>query len=273
MQINDRTAVLDAGYVQLIDWMGAEESIIEAARMSTSGGFVSWEPYPDHPKGDLGLLTYLYREGHHTPFEMCDLLIEVRLPIFVAREWMRHRTLSYNELSARYTQMPNLHYVPPLERMVRQSDTNKQGSALEPLDPHIAGALQSGFRNEQEEIYDRYENSLELGLVREVARVNTPVSRYTQMRVKGNLRNWLHFLSLRMAPNAQQEIRVYANAVAEIVKQHWPRTYELFEEWDLHGKRLSRTQLEQQKMVQERLQDLEKHLYLVLPGWRGSVPF
>jgi thymidylate synthase ThyX len=76
-----------------------------------------------------------------------------------------------------------------------------------------------------------------------------------------------------MAPNAQQEIRVYANAVAEIVKQHWPRTYELFEEWDLHGKRLSRTQLEQQKMVQERLQDLEKHLYLVLPGWRGSVPF
>ena len=107
--------------------------------MSTSGGFVSWDPYPDHPKGDAGLLTYLYREGHHTPFEMCELLLEVQLPIFVMREFVRHRTLSFNELSARYTQMPNLHYVPPLDRMVQQSKTNKQGSALEPLDPLLAG--------------------------------------------------------------------------------------------------------------------------------------
>jgi thymidylate synthase (FAD) len=269
LQRTDRTAVLDAGYVQLIDRMGAEESIIEAARMSTSGGFVSWDPYPDHPKGDDGLLTYLYREGHHTPFEMCELLVEVQLPIFVAREWMRSRTLSYNELSARYAQMPNLHYVPPMDRMVQQSKGNKQGSALEPLDPLLADSLVTGFRDEQQDVYDRYERALESGLVREVARVNTPVARYTRMRVKGNLRNWLHFLGLRMAPNAQQEIRVYAEAVAKIVQHNWPRTYALFEEWDLKGERVSRTQLEQQKLVRERLKDLENHLDLVEPGWRG----
>ena len=267
------TQVLDAGYVNLINWMGTEESIIEAARMSTSGGFVSWDPYPDHPKGDDGLLTYLYREGHHTPFEMCELLLEVQLPIFVAREWMRHRTLSYNELSARYAQMPNLHYVPDAARMVQQSQTNKQGSALEPLDPLLADSLVTGFRDEQQDIYERYERALESGLVREVARVNTPVARYTRMRVKGNLRNWLHFLGLRMAPNAQHEIRVYAEAVAKIVQKYWPRTYALFEEWELKGARVSRTQLEQHREARERLQMVEKHLDLVEPGWRGMLPF
>ena len=273
MLLTEPLKVLDAGYVRYINSMGTEESIIEAARMSTSGGFVSWEPYPDHPKGDLGLLTYLYREGHHTPFEMCELLLEVQLPILVMREFVRHRTLSFNELSARYTQMPNLHYVPPLDRMVQQSKTNKQGSALEPLDPLLADSLVTGFRDEQQDIYERYERALESGLVREVARVNTPVARYTRMRVKGNLRNWLHFLGLRMAPNAQQEIRVYANAIADIVKQLWPRTYVLFEEWDLNGARVSRSQLAQQEMARERLKEIEKHLDLVDPGWRGKLPF
>jgi len=267
------TRVLDAGYVTLINWMGTEESVVEAARMSTSGGFVSWDPYPDHPKGDAGLLTYLYREGHHTPFEMCELLLEVQLPILVMREFVRHRTLSFNELSARYTQMPNLHYVPPLDRMVQQSKTNKQGSALEPLDPLLADSLVTGFRDEQQDIYERYERALESGLVREVARVNTPVARYTRMRVKGNLRNWLLFLGQRMAPNAQQEIRAYAYAIAKIVQQHWPRTYALFEEWELNGARVSGTQLEQQRVTQERLAVVEKMLDALDPEWRGKLPF
>lgn len=237
------STVLDHGYVKVINWMGREESIIEAARMSTDGGFVSWEPYEAHPKGDTGLLGYLWREGHHTPFEMCELLLEVQVPIFVAREWMRHRTFSYNELSARYTQMPNTHYVPEQDRMVRQSKTNKQGSSTEKLGDDTAHVLQDCFRREQQAIYEMYEDALNEGLVREVARINTPVSRYTRFRVKGNLRNWLHFLRLRMAPNAQFEIRQYACTIANVVEQLWPRTFALFQEWDLHGARLSREQM------------------------------
>jgi thymidylate synthase (FAD) len=237
-----RTPVLDNGYVQFVDSMGTEESIIEAARQSTSGGFVSWEPYEGHPKGDAGLLSYLYREGHSTPFEMCELLIEVQAPIFVVREWMRHRTLSYNEMSARYVQMPNLHYVPPAERMVAQGKHNKQGSDSTALPDVVGSELRSMFQNEQETVYANYEVALLQGLSREVARVNTPVSRYTRMRVKGNLRNWLNFLRQRMAPNAQQEIRAYADVIGAIVKERWPRTWDLFEEWDLYGKKLSRTE-------------------------------
>lgn len=241
--------VLDHGYVRVIDKMGSEESIIEAARMSTSGGFVSWDAYEGHPRGDLGLLSYLWREGHHTPFEMCELLVEVQTPILVAREWMRHRTFSYNELSARYVQMPDLHYLPGKDRMVQQGKHNKQGSSETQLSERIAEGILWSFEQEQGAIYQNYEDVLAEGLSREIARLNTPVSRYTRYRVKGNLRNWLHFLKLRMAPNAQYEIRVYAEAVAEEVKRFWPHTWNLFEEWDLYGQRISKSQAEEYKRL------------------------
>jgi thymidylate synthase (FAD) len=247
--------VLDEGYVKLVDWMGREESIIEAARMSTDGGFVSWAPYENHPKGDHGLLTYLWREGHHTPFEMCELLLEVEAPIFVFREWMRHRTFSYNELSARYTQMPNKHYVPAQDRMVRQGVKNKQGSSTEALGSDTAHVLQDCFRKEQQAIYEMYEDALNEGLVREVARINTPVSRYSRMRVKGNLRNWLNFLRLRQAPNAQYEIREYANVIGSIVDSIWPRTYALFEEWDRYGVKLNRAQYDEYQALKQAAAD------------------
>lgn len=234
--------VLNRGYVLDVASMGTEESIIEAARQSTSGGFVSWEPYDGHPKGDVGLLSYLYREGHSTPFEMCELLLEVQAPIFVAREWFRHRTFSYNEMSARYVQMPDVHYLPPPHRMVRQAKHNKQAGADEVLSEQDADFIAEQMEQDQIRLYENYDDAIRMGLAREVARVNTPVSRYTRFRVKGNLRNWLHFLKLRMAPNAQQEIRAYADVIAGIVKSKWPRTWELFEEWDLYGKRLSRTE-------------------------------
>lgn len=243
--MESRVPVLDHGYIQYIDHMGKEPSIVEAARQSTDGSFRGWEPYAGHPKGDAGFLEFLYRHEHSTPFEMCELLLEVQAPIFVFREWMRHRTFSYNEMSGRYVKMPNLHYVPAKERMVAQSKTNKQGSAEALLDPELGDYLMGRFEEEQAEIYRNYEKALEGGLAREVARVNTPVSRYSRMRVKGNLRNWLHFLKLRMAPNAQYEIRVYANEVAKIVKELWPRSWELFEEYDLYAKKLSRTELKE----------------------------
>lgn len=216
--------VLDHGYVKYIDSLGTDESIIEAARMSTNKGFISWDK-------DYDLLSFLFRNHHHTPFEMCDLVIEVQLPIFCVREWHRHRTFSYNEMSARYIQMPNLHYVPDSSRIVKQSKSNKQSSADEKLDDEFVINYIESCKQEQDSIYCNYESNIQAGLVREIARVNTPVSRYTKMRAKANLRNWLHFLELRMASNAQYEIRQYANAVATIIQDLFPKTYSLFEEF------------------------------------------
>jgi thymidylate synthase (FAD) len=147
--------------------------------------------------------------------------------------------------------MPDVHYVPDKIRMVKQSSSNHQGSSSEPLRVDVAEDFMNGIRREQEASYSRYETMLEYGLVREVARVNTPVSRYSKMRVKGNLRNWLHFLNLRLRDNAQYEIQVFAEAVASIIQEKWPRTYALFLEYDLHGVRLSKTEAEAWKRSKE----------------------
>ena len=226
--------VLDNGYVKLVDWMGEESSIIEAARMSTNKGFQGWEK-------DQRLLEYLYKNRHSTPFEMCEMIIEVQAPIFVIREWHRHRTQSYNELSARYTKMPDLHYLPELNRFQAQSTHNKQSSA-EPLETNIAKCIQIKMHHEQIELYNNYTEYLKKGLAREVARINTPVSRYSKMRAKSNLRNWLHFLGLRLPENAQWEIRQYAEAVANLIEKLWPRTYKLFLEYDLNKITLSKSE-------------------------------
>lgn len=264
--------VLDHGYVKLIDWMGTDESIVEAARMSTGKGFEGWETWRCSACGwsgavqrlhandgipclspawetlpkDSRLLEYLYKNKHLTPFEMCELAVEVQAPIMIFREWHRHRTQAYSELSARYAQMPDLHYVPSPERMhaAKQAAGNKQGSA-EGLDDVLAEDARQSFAGEQAAVYANYERLIAGGVAKEVARVNTPVSRYSRMRAKTDLRNWLGFLLLRLAPNAQWEIRQYAEAVASIVQSLWPRTYVLFEEHDRHGTHLSRTEREQ----------------------------
>ncbi len=263
--------VLDHGYVKLVDFMGNDVAIIEAARMSTNKGFEGWEPgaickrcrvrqgdpesnsacvvmmsgiYSSHDwertKGDAHLLEFLYKNSHMTPFEMGQLVIEVQAPLMVFREWHRHRTQSYNEMSARYIQMPNLHYVPDISRIQRQSTTNKQGSA-EPFPEDEAKAIIANLMMEQGDIYTQYDVLVEEGLSKEVARINTPVSRYSRMRASANLRNWLAFMTLRMSPKAQWEIREYANIVADIIASLWPRTYELFEEYTFYASRVSRT--------------------------------
>lgn len=272
MEKGHEIKVLDHGYVRLVDYMGNDEAIIEAARMSTGRGFTGWDMnkecsrcglrfpktqtvigYPctdagvasmehdwkDIP-GDSKLLAFLYANKHMTPFECGgELMIEVQAPIMVFREWHRHRTQSYNEFSARYAQMPNLHYLPAPERVQKQSTTNKQGSA-EGLPLDRADIVVHEMELQQQLIYETYDELVKEGVAKEVARLNTPVSRYSKMRAKTDLRNWLAFLTLRMAPNAQWEIRQYANAVATIVKAVWPRTFALFEEHDLHGVHLSR---------------------------------
>jgi thymidylate synthase (FAD) len=216
--------VLDHGYVALIEHWGSDERIIESARMSTNKGFEGWDK-------DSKLLAYLWKNKHHTPFEMAGMTIEVQAPIFVFREWHRHRTQSYNELSARYTELPNLFYLPSGVRMMagKQSTKNKQGSqagftAVEAAD--ILLELRVAYAESRE----KYEALLEDGVARELARLVLPVAQYSRMRASANLRNWLHFLTLRMDEHAQFEIRQYANVVGELVKDKFPRTWELFNE-------------------------------------------
>lgn len=194
----------------------------------------------DAPR-DLALLNTLYSNGHATPFEMGEICIEVYAPIMVFREWHRSRTQSYNEFSARYSLMPNVHYVPDLGRIQKQSKTNKQGSA-ESMDRETAVQVVSELQRQQADIYDTYDAWVGNGVAKEVARINTPVSRYSKMRAKTDVRNWLGFLGLRMDMAAQFEIRQYANVVAAIVLELFPRTYDLFLEHQLLGKRFSRTE-------------------------------
>lgn len=248
--------VLDHGYVTLVESWGSDARIIESARMSTAKGFQGWGP--KHAEGCLAgvditahgdpgqqlapctctpqagdekLLRFLWENKHHSPFEMAGLTVEVQAPIFVFREWHRHRTQSYNELSARYTPLPDLFYTPSLERLKagRQSKTNKQGSeAGTPEEEALwAGAV---MRTVYEKARTEYERLLAAGVARELARLVIPVAQYSRMRATANLRNWLHFLELRLAVGAQWEIRQYAAAVYVLVEQQFPRTTALFTE-------------------------------------------
>lgn len=184
--------------------------------------------------GDEKLLRYLWEHRHHTPFEMAGAIFEVKAPIFVFREWHRHRTQSFNELSARYTPLPNENYVPSTARCIPLGDRNRQaGSATTHLatDGEIADwitALQLVYADAQAV----YQRGLDLGIPKELARLPVPVARYSRMRASANLRNWLHFLSLRQDPNAQAEIRAYADAVAEMLRTAFPRTLALFDAGD-----------------------------------------
>jgi thymidylate synthase (FAD) len=231
--------VLDHGYARLIETWGSDERVIEAARMSTNKGFLGWGPHhaeEDHTSGcssrcksgDEKLLRYLWEHKHATPFEMAGLIVEVQAPIMVFREWHRHRTQSYNELSARYTQMPDLHYVPAFNRVKAQDAKNRQATGTAELPPKVVSEFLREIEAEQRRIYENYDRWLKLGVPKELARLNTPVSRYSRMRASANLRNWLAFLTLRMAPDAQWEIRQYANAVGEMIKASFPHTWELF---------------------------------------------
>lgn len=253
--------VLDHGYLNYIEHWGSDERIIEAARMSTAKGFRSWESYFEcrecgkwwmeteqpgcehsmqdwvkNPRGDLGLLSHLFlsKPQHSTPFEMAGVVIEVMAPIMVFREWHRHRTQSYNEMSARYTPLPNANYIPSVERLTVGSDgKNKQAGTVRGagvLTEADAESFRKGLRliyHNQEQLY---QTALALGVPKELARVHLPVGRYSRMRASANLLNWLKFLTLRNHPKAQWEIRQYASVLGTLVKELFPKTWSLFEE-------------------------------------------
>lgn len=230
--------LLDHGYIKLVECWGSDERIIEAARMSTDKGFKGWGPIPVGMSeniqvtkpGDEKLLKYLYDNRHMTPFEMAGAIVEVQAPIFVFREWHRHRTQSYNELSARYTELPDLSYIPSIERIMAgaQASKNKQGSEAG-LSATLADLMRGTFKEVSEQCREEYGWLLSQGLSRELARLVIPVNQYSRMRASANLRNWMAFLELRMADGAQWEIRQYANALHDILKEQFPRTLELFD--------------------------------------------
>lgn len=219
--------VLDNGYCNLIEIWGSDERIIESARMSTAKGFNGWGT-PEKP-GDEKLLKFLYDHKHMTPFEMAGMTIEVQAPIFVFREWHRHRTQSYNEMSARYTVLPDLYYVPSIDRLMHsaQSQVNKQSSEAG-ITRELAIVIQDRIVAAQRASRTEYDALISGGVAKEVARGVLPVSQYSRMRASANLRNWLAFMTLRCDPAAQWEIRQYANCVSMLVKENFPRTWELW---------------------------------------------
>jgi thymidylate synthase (FAD) len=180
--------------------------------------------------GDEKLLRYLYQHRHTTPFEMAGMTIEIQAPIFIFRQWHRHRTQSYNEFSARYEVLPDMFYMPSVERLKEsfQDQQNKQGSTTAPWDE---GQLK-WFQDQMAILYGsaryNYELFVKMGMASELARIITPVGQYSKMRASANLHNWLHFLTLRMDSHAQWEIRQYANEVGNIVAEKFPLTWELF---------------------------------------------
>lgn len=228
--MTDHISLLDHGYIKLVEHWGSDERIIEAARMSTDKGFKGWGS-PDAP-GDEKLLRYLYENKHATPFEMAGLTIEVQAPIFVFRQWHRHRTQSYNEMSARYTPLPSVDYMPTVERCIVIEGSNKQAgktTARTPTHVEALAWLEMLARSYAcAEI--AYQYGLEIGIQKELARVCLPVARYSRMRASANLRNWIAFMTLRWHSHAQHEIKVYADALGQYIQQAFPRTWELFAE-------------------------------------------
>ncbi len=228
--------VLDHGFIRVIDYMGSDSAIVQAARVSYGKG-------TKQISQDEALIKYLMRHHHTTPFEMCEIKFHVKLPIFVARQWIRHRTANVNEYSARYSILDNEFYIPKPEQIAKQSDNNKQGSG-EAFDPNTSKEIMDSLTNDSNLVYSHYEKFIEQGLAREIARTNLTLNYYTQFYWKIDLHNLLHFLKLRADKHAQYEIRVYAEVMLDIIKKWVPLAYNAFIEYCLESACISRTGLE-----------------------------
>ncbi len=219
---------LDHGFVRLIDVMGGDDAIVQAARVSYGKGTKSVSQ-------DRGLIRYLMRQRHTSPFEMAEFKFHVKLPIFVARQWIRHRTASVNEYSGRYSEMRNEFYLPELEQIRTQNSQNKQGRSEEAISGDNAESIAGKMKEIQSFLYEEYEALLKKDIARELARINLPLSTYTEWYWKIDLHNLFHFLKLRLDRHAQYEIRVYSEVIAEIIKHYVPAAYEAFEDYILNS--------------------------------------
>lgn len=249
----DALPVLDHGFIRVVDYMGDDSAIVQAARVSYGRG-------TKKKTQDQGLINYLMRHRHTTPFEMCDIKLHIKLPIFVARQWLRHRTASINEYSARYSILDNEFYMPTHDKLSAQSTSNNQGRGTI-LEGEEAERTLHLLKRDAEQSYASYEEMLNLdgngdlidngqqGLARELARMNLPVSYYTQMYWKINLHNLMHFLSLRADAHAQYEIRAYADVMLDILKRWVPFAYEAMMAYRVNGAYISEKGLKAVKMM------------------------
>lgn len=228
---------LDQGFVRLVDVMGDDSAIVQAARVSYGKGTVN-------VRRDKGLINYLIKHQHNSPFEMVEFKFHCKMPIFVARQWVRHRTANINEISGRYSIMEDTVWKPSSNDLRMQSKINRQGSTPEAISEPANSEILSMFSSDQEQLFGHYNDYLNRGVAREIARTNLPLSTYTEWYWKIDLHNLLHFLELRMEAHAQKEIRVYANAMAEFVKRQCPLTWEAFEEHTIKGIVFSGSEIE-----------------------------
>ena len=227
--------VLDHGFVRVIDYMGDDAAICQAARVSYGRGTKSVQ-------NDAGLIRYLMRHWHSTPFEMCEIKLHVKLPVFVARQWIRHRTANVNEYSARYSILDREFYIPAPEKLAAQSVINNQGRG-EALTGEEAARVLAYLKGDAARCYDHYAAMIsddgQQGLARELARMNLPANIYTQWYWKVDLHNLFHFLRLRADSHAQYEIRVYAEEICKVVADWVPAAYGAFEDYRMGGATLS----------------------------------
>lgn len=255
--------VLAHGFVRVVDYMGDDSAVVQAARVSYGRG-------TKKSLQDKGLINYLMRHRHTTPFEMCDIKFHIKLPIFVARQWIRHRTASVNEYSARYSILSNEFYLPDIDNLTPQSSTNKQGRSSEILPEDIALRVLATIKEDSLRCYKNYVAMMNqddqgnvidknnIGIARELARINLTLNHYTEWYWKINLHNLLHFLALRTDHHAQYEIRVYTEVMLDIVKAWVPFVYEAFIEHRKGGASISKTGLEIiRKMIKEEQVDQE----------------
>ena len=255
-------SVLDHGFVRVVDYMGDDSSIVQAARVSYGKGTKKIST-------DSGLIKYLMRHRHSTPFEMCEIKYHVKLPIFVARQWIRHRTANVNEYSARYSILDKEFYLPSKENLAAQSKNNRQGRG-EPINGKQADKILDILKKDAEQTYADYELMLNekydgsiidgsnKGLARELARMNLTLNTYTQWYWKTDLLNLLNFLSLRAASHAQYEIRAYADVMIDTLKRWTPITFDAFMDYRVGGMELSaKGKVVIQKMLKGQKCDLE----------------
>jgi thymidylate synthase (FAD) len=235
--IDQPVPVLDKGFVRLVDYMGSDARIVQAARVSYGEGTKTF-------REDKGLIDYLLRNQHTSPFEQVHLTFHCKMPIFVARQWVRHRTAKLNEISGRYSVMKDEFYVPESGAVAFQSTDNKQGRASDEVPDALKAKVRSVLEQGQKQSYSEYESLLEDGVARELARINLPLSLYTEWYWTMDLHNLFHFLALRLDPHAQFEIRVYAEAVLKLVRAVAPVAVEAFENHILGGVRFNRQELE-----------------------------
>ncbi len=249
---------LDKGFVRLVDWMGSDQRIVQSARVSYGDGTKT-------VREDKGLIDYLMRHAHTSPFEQVQFTFHAKMPIFVARQIVRHRTAKLNEISGRYSILKDEFYEPDVSRMVKQSKDNKQGSSEELLED--AESILQSFKDEQFEMYDNYQEYIQGGMAKEMARINLPLSIYTEWYWTIDLHNLFHFLKLRMDSHAQHEVRVYADAKFNLIKDIVPFACEAFEKHVINGRKFSADEMEMIKIFlsNEEIEKLSKS-----KGWKDS---